>query len=495
MNVLDILHHSAEKWPDQVALIHGTDRIGYRRLSIAAHRLRDHLVDLGLRPGQAVAVVGGNTQAFILAAFAVAGAGAVAVLQPHTQTDEELRQTLDAFPIHGVLSDGLRASFPGGLESQSLRFDSLTEGMRFAWTRPVSQRLFAPAVPDVAFARFTSGTTGQPKCALLTHGNIRDRIRAANQGLGVTPADTVLWLLPMAFHFFVSIALYLAQGATIVLTEDPAPREILEQVKRHNARILYAAPRHYRRLAEEPPTDLETPLASLRLAISTASGLPAHVARAFHARYGVAIAQAYGIIEAGLPMLNTSHAIEQPEAVGAPLPGWEVRLLDAEGAPVSDGAVGELFLRGPGLFAGYLLPEETFSPGLTHEGWLPTGDLARRTACDCYRILGRLQAAIVLEGRTLFPELIEAALESHPAVDQARVTVAPTGRRGLHADLVAQPGLARPSLDTLRSRCQDVEGIEVLQTLAWIESLEKTASGKIRRWTRLTETDTLNSPS
>jgi acyl-CoA synthetase (AMP-forming)/AMP-acid ligase II len=147
MNVLDILHHSAEKWPDQVALIHGTDRIGYRRLSIAAHRLRDHLVDLGLRPGQAVAVVGGNTQAFILAAFSVAGAGAVAVLQPHTQTDEELRQTLDAFPIHGVLSDGLRASFPGGLESQSLRFDSLTEGMRFAWTRPVSQRLFARLCP------------------------------------------------------------------------------------------------------------------------------------------------------------------------------------------------------------------------------------------------------------------------------------------------------------------------------------------------------------
>ncbi|HNY27101.1 MAG TPA: long-chain fatty acid--CoA ligase [Candidatus Sumerlaeota bacterium] len=482
MNVLEILHHSAEQWPDHVALIHGTDRIEYRRLFTAAYRLRDRLVALGLRPGQAVAVVGGNTPVFIATAFAVAGAGAVAVLQPHTQTDVEFRETLGAFPIHAVVSDGVRAAFPLGLEAQPLDPEGFSGEVWFAWTKPVPERLFAPSVPEAAFARFTSGTTGQPKCAVLTHANIGDRLRAANRGLGITPAETVLWLLPMAFHFFVSITLYLAYGATIVLTENPSSREILERVKRHAARILYAAPRHYRRLAEESETGIEAPLASLRLAISTASGLPARVARAFYERYGVPVSQAYGIIEAGLPMLNTAHALEQPEAVGSPLPGWEVRLLDAEGKPVADGAVGELLLRGPGLFAGYL-QGETFRTGLTPDGWLPTGDLARRTAPACYRILGRAHAAIHIEGRTLFPELLEAALESHPAVDQARVTVAPAGD-GLHADLVAQAGFPRPSLDELRACGRDVEGMEALQAVAWVEALEETASGKIRRWNK-----------
>jgi acyl-CoA synthetase (AMP-forming)/AMP-acid ligase II len=482
MNVLEILHHSAEQWPERVALIHGTDRIGYPCLWDTARRLRDRFIALGLRSGQAVAVVGGNTPAFIAAAFAVAGAGAVAVLQSHTQTDEELRETLDAFPIHAVVSDGLRASFPLGLEAQPLDLDGFAGGLRFAWTHPLPDRPFAPTVPEAAFARFTSGTTGQPKCAVLTHANIHDRIRAANQGLGVTPADTVLWLLPMAFHFFVSITLYLAYGATIALTENLSPREILEQVKRHAARILYAAPRHYQRLAEEPETGIEAPLASLRLAISTASGLPARVARAFQERYGVPVSQAYGIIEAGLPMFNTLHAVEQPEAVGSPLPGWEVRLLDAEGRPTLDGAVGELLLRGPGLFSGYL-QGETFVTGLTPDGWLPTGDLARRTGPACYRILGRAHAAITLEGQTLFPEVLEAALESHPAVDQARVIVSST-EKSLHADLVATPGSPRPSLEELRACGQGVEGIEALQTAAWVESLEKTASGKIRRWSK-----------
>ncbi len=482
MNVLEILHHSAEQWPERAALIHGTDRIEYRCLFAAAHRLRDRFIELGLRPGQAVAVVGGNNPAFIAAAFAVAGAGAVAVLQSHTQTDEELRETLDALPIHAVVSDGLRESFPLGLKAQPLDLDGLAEGLRFAWTYPFPERPFAPTVPEAAFARFTSGTTGQPKCAVLTHANICDRIRAANQGLGVTPADTVLWLLPMAFHFFVSITLYLAYGATIVLTENPSPREILEQVKRHAARILYAAPRHYQRLAEEPETGIETPLASLRLAISTASGLPARVARAFQERYGVPVSQAYGIIEAGLPMLNTAHAFEQPEAVGTPLPGWEVRLLDSKGTPTPNGSVGELLLRGPGLFSGYLLGE-AFVTGLTPDGWLPTGDLAQRTGSACYRILGRAHAAISLEGRTLFPEVIEAALESHPSVDQARVIVSPTGK-SLHADLVATAGFPRPSLRELRACGQGTEGLEALQTVAWVESLEKTASGKIRRWNK-----------
>jgi acyl-CoA synthetase (AMP-forming)/AMP-acid ligase II len=482
MNVLEILHPSAEQWPERVALIHGTERIGYGRLWIAARCLRDRFVTLGLRPGQAVAVVGGNTPAFIAAAFAVAGAGAVAVLQPHTQTDAEFQETLGAFPIHAVVSDGVRASFPLGLAAQPLDLEGVSGEVQFAWTSPFPERPFAPTVPEAAFTRFTSGTTGLPKCAVLTHATVFDRIRAANRGLEVTCDDTILWLLPMAFHFFVSIMLYLAQGATIVLTENPSPRDILELVKRHAARILYAAPRHYRRLAEEPETGLEAPLASLRLAISTASGLPARVARAFYERYGVPVSQAYGIIEAGLPMLNTFHALEQPEAVGSPLPGWEVRLLDAEGKPVADGAVGELLLRGPGLFAGYL-QGETFRTGLTPDGWLPTGDLARRTAPACYRILGRAHAAIPIEGRTLFPELLEAALESHPAVDQARVTVVPAGG-GLHADLVAQAGSSRPSLEELRACGRDVEGIELLQTVAWVEALEETASGKIRRWNK-----------
>jgi long-chain acyl-CoA synthetase len=335
------------------------------------------------------------------------------------------------------------------------------------------------AALDPAFIRFSSGTTGQSKGVVLSHHKLRERVVAANAALEINPGDRVLWLLPMAHHFAVSIILYLYHGACTVIGGSHLAAEVLTTARASRATVIYGAPFHYTLLAADRGTD-DWP--DLRLAVSTSAPLPPDVARRFAARFGKPVVQGLGIIEIGLPLLNTGGAGDAPEAVGRPLPAFDVELRDEEGRPVAVGTIGELWIKGPGMFDAYLSPWQSVDE-VCVDGWFPTGDLAETDAAGRVFIRGRKRSVINVSGMKVFPEEVEEVLRQHPAVAACRVRGSQHPVVGMIpvADIVARGETAPQSRD-LAAWCRArLSAYKVPARFIRVAQLDLTASGKIRR--------------
>lgn len=325
------------------------------------------------------------------------------------------------------------------------------------------------AALNPAFIRFSSGTTARSKGIVLSHETILARVHAANRGLGIGPGDRVVWILPMAHHFAVSIMLYLLQGATTVIVTSHLAEEVLNAGIVHGGTVLYGAPFHHGLLAAEPsgrawPT--------LRLAVSTAAALPAETGRAFDARFGVPLTQGLGLIEVGLPVLNVAAAREKPTAIGRPQPDFAAELRD-----------GELYLRGPGMLDAYLDPWCP-RPGVLRDGWFATGDLCERDADGDLFLVGRRQSVINVAGLKCFPEEIEAVLGAHPGVAAVRVSGRPHPRVGAVpvAEIVAHDPARPPAVAELVAHCRGaLARYKVPLDFRFVDALPLTPSGKVRR--------------
>ncbi|TLD68837.1 acyl--CoA ligase [Phragmitibacter flavus] len=326
-----------------------------------------------------------------------------------------------------------------------------------------------------ALIRFSSGTTGNRKGVVLSHETLLARVRACNQKLGIGPGDRVIWTLPMAHHFAVSIVLYLLHGATTVLEDSHLGADVYRTLKAERGTVLYGSPFHFALLAGLAEGER---VESLRLAVATAAALSEQVAKDFYGRYGVPLCQGMGIIEVGLPLLNGEEPLEKPESVGRPQAGFEVMIANAgiEG-------VGELGLRGPGMFDAYLSPwmlrEEVLK-----DGWFATGDLAKRDADGAIYLVGRTKSVINVGGMKCFPEEVEAVLCGHPAVKEARVSAMAHATFGAvpAAEVVPEEGASPPRSAELMGWCRkELSGYKVPMRYTMVAELPKTASGKLQR--------------
>jgi len=321
-----------------------------------------------------------------------------------------------------------------------------------------------------AFVRFSSGTTGTSKGIVLSHESLLERVTAANRGLRIGPADRVVWILPMAHHFAVSIMLYLLHGAATVIVNSHLAEDVLAAARRHRGTVLYGAPFHHALLAAE---NSGAPWLDLRLAVSTAARLPLATAQAFDARYGVPLSQGLGVIEVGLPLLNLDAAGEKPGSVGRPLPDYE--------AAVREG--GELFLRGPGMLDAYLHPWRRRAEVLD-DGWFRTGDLAEVDGDGHFHLLGRSHSVINVGGLKCFPEEIEAVLAEVAGVGAVRVSGKENARFGAVpiAEIEAcDPALA-PKISALAAHCREaLARYKVPVEFRFVERIPRTPSGKIQR--------------
>jgi long-chain acyl-CoA synthetase len=331
-----------------------------------------------------------------------------------------------------------------------------------------------------AFIRFSSGTTGNSKGVVLSHQSLLERVTAANSVLRIGPADRVVWILPMAHHFAVSIMLYLLHGAGTVIVNSHFAGDILASARAHGGTVVYGAPFHHAQLAAEPSG---LPWPGLRLAVSTAAGLPVATAGAFDARFGVPLSQALGIIEVGLPFLNVDAPREKPDSVGRPLPDFSVAVRDGNGLPVPPGEPGELFVRGPGMLDAYLAPWRVREEILA-DGWFRTGDLATLDHEGFVRLCGRAQSVINVAGMKCFPEEIEAVICAHPDIRAARVVARPHPKFGSvpAAELVARDPESLPEVLSIVKHCRaGLAAFKIPVEFRFVESLPLTPSGKIRR--------------
>jgi len=477
MNVFDTLSHSARQWPDRTAIIDTAGALDYQSLWREIQALRLELSRLEVRAGQGVGVRARNGRAFVIAALAALGCGAVVMPIHHQMKPEELSDMLARAPLCAILSDGIGPA-PAGETASQLK---LLDGTSLRFTRMAGPHLpLAPGIEDAAFVRFTSGTTGAAKGVVLTHRGVLERTRAANAGLRLTPEDRVLWVLPMAYHFYVSILLYLEAGSTVIVSGDYLAESILDAAIAHNATFLYVTPMHVRMLTVEPSGRALPP--ALKRVMSVSSRLHPQSARDFHARYGVPVAQGYGIIEVGLPIMNIEEAAEHPEAIGRPLPGFEAALLDETLKPVAEGETGHLALRGPGMFAGYLSPPRRRDE-ILRDGWFLTGDVAHRDSAGRIVLDGRTSSVIHVAGLKVFPEEVAAVLDQHPAVLRSRVTTRPHPQTGevVHAEVQLRGSGPAATREEILTFCRHrLSNYKVPTSLEMVAELNLTSSGKVR---------------
>ncbi len=476
MNVFDTLAQSARQWPERTAIIDAGGPLDYQFLWREVEGLRVQLDRLGLTAGQGVGVRARNGRAFVIAALAALGCGAVIMPIHHQMKPDELSEMLARAPLCGILDDGVGPAHPG----KTVKLDS-PGGMVLRFTRlDGPQPQLAPGIKDAAFVRFTSGTTGAAKGVVLTHRGVLERTRAANSGLGLSCEDRILWVLPMAYHFYVSIILYLEAGATVIVGADYLAESILDTAARHQATFLYVTPMHVRMLTGEASGRALPP--SLQRVMSVSSALHPQAARDFSARYKVPVSQGYGIIEVGLPIMNIKEAAEHPEAIGRPVEGFEAIIVDDTMKPVPEGETGQLALRGPGMFEGYLSPpckrEE-----ILRDGWFLTGDLAHRNGSGLIVLDGRTTSVIHVAGHKVFPEEVAAVLDQHPAVLRSRVSTRPHPQMGevVHADIQLRNGGTPATGEDILTFCRRrLSSHKVPLSLDFVPEISLTTSGKVR---------------
>jgi acyl-CoA synthetase (AMP-forming)/AMP-acid ligase II len=475
MNVFEKLAHSAQQWPKHTAIIDAGGSLDYQSLWREVEALRGQLERLGVSQGQGVGVRARNGRAFVIGALAALGCGAVIMPIHHQMKPDELNEMLAQAPLCAILDEGSGAAQPG--KTVTLENPG-ANGLRFTGLEN-SQPPLAPGIPDAAFVRFTSGTTGAAKGVVLTHNDVLERTRAANAGLGLTSADKILWVLPMAYHFYVSIILYLEIGATVIVSADYLAGSLLETAAKHEATFLYITPMHVRMMNSDQ-SGRALPQ-SLKRVMSVSAKLHPQSAQDFLAKYKVPVSQGYGIIEVGLPIQNTAEAIEHPEAIGRPVDGFEAKIVDDTMKPLPDGETGQLALRGPGMFSGYLNPPRSRAQ-VMHDGWFLTGDLAHRDSGGRIVLDGRTSSVIHVAGHKVFPEEVAAVLDHHPAVLRSRVTAKAHPQMGeaIHAEVQLRPGHQATGEDIIAFCRKRLSSQKVPATLEIVGEISTTSSGKVR---------------
>lgn len=397
-----------------------------------------------------------NGLAYIAVALAVLETGACFVPIPDELTDHERDQLIANTSLHGFIQVS-NSGFPLPL--------------KLGQAEVIESKPSVPAFPVVqfedlnpAFIRFSSGTTGTSKGVVLSHESLLERILAANRGLKLQAGDCVLWTLPMAHHFAVTIVLYLYHGVTTVLEDSHHPDAIYKAARESRTNLLYGSPFHFAQLAE---CRTAGPLPDLRLAISTASALNPEIARSFEKRFELPLTQALGIIEVGLPILNLEQASENPGALGQPLPDYLAKEQD-----------GELLLKGPGMFDAYLVPWQPRT-----KEWFATGDLVTISG-NTITMEGRSKSVINVAGMKVFPEEIESVLNTHPDIAESRVFAEKHATLGSYpcAEVVVTEGASPPTMRELRSFCgKTLANYKLPMQMRQVEKLPRTASGKIKR--------------
>jgi len=463
--------------------------VTHGELARRAARWRGGLAGAGVRPGQRVAIVAGNTETFVLAHLAVLGTGAVSVPLNPQSPPAELARELAAVDASAVVGDeagigpleqalAAMADGVGPLGPVRLDPDAIDQGS----PAPIVD----VAGSDPAVLLFTSGTAGPPRPAVLTHANLTAALQAVLSlptGLVERP-QTFLAVVPL-FHVLglnTVLHLALAIGAAVVLDEFRDGPATIDLIERHRVTVALGPPNLWQLLSLTPEADADR-LASVGLAVSGAARLPAPVELAVADRLGLRLDEGYGLTETAAVVASTVTTDAPLGSVGRLLPGVEARIVDDGGGDCLVGDPGELLVRGPMVFPGYWTAEGLDREPLDDEGWLRTGDLAVVDEDGHLAIVGRRKELIIVSGFNVFPAEVESILVDHPDVADAGVVGEPSEATGETVVAFVVPEAGRSvDEDELRDHCRaELARYKVPSRFVIATELPVGPTGKLRR--------------
>lgn len=430
---------TAVRYPDRAALTVEGATITHGELDRLAAKAGGRLRVQDVGPGQRVLLCGRTSLDFVVAYMGVLRIGGVVVPAGANLTEHELRHLVDDSGAVCALAQGealnkLTSISRGGTLRQVIALGDDAEGfpsLRQGIAEAEAVDPHEPEVDDAALLAYTSGTTGRPKGVPLSHANLLSSIRAAMLAWRWDAEDVLVHALPLSHqHGLGGVHASLLSGSHAVIHGRFDPGVLCASVESERATVLFAVPSMYERLVAWEGLE-GADLSSLRLAVSGSSPLSPVLARKVSSLTGLEVLERYGSTESGLSVSNPYDGPRRFGTVGLPLPGTELSIVDEEGRHLPPGNKGEIVLRGPQVFSGYLdLPDAT-RENFFSEGWFRTGDVGSVDQKDAYlTITGRLKELIISGGLNVYPREVELALEDHPALDQAAVVGVPSERWG-----------------------------------------------------------------
>jgi len=483
---------SARQYADRPAVVSADGVLDYLGLDSQSDALAAALACRGVAKGDRVGLYCMNGANFVVAYFGILKAGAVVVPVNLLVSRDEMAYILEDAGAKGLLHHAafaeqaafLQAAVPG--LAFALAMDEEPSG---PWQALLEADLPPPAIDfdpaeDLAAILYTSGTTGSPKGAMLSHGNLLANTASVQQAMQWRPGgDTILVVLPM-FHAFaatVGVLTSLLYGCAIAPLPRFEPELVAKTIYDTQATVFLGVPSMFTLLLRLKP-ERAAWLESLRFCISGGAALPVEVLRRFETLFGKKIYEGDGPTECGpVTCVNPVGGLSKPGTVGLPIPAVEMRIVGDEGVePLPLGEVGEIAVRGPNVMKGYWKRSEATAE-VFRDGWFLTGDLGTEDEDGYFAIVDRKKDLIIVNGMNVYPRMIEEVLYRFPPIREAAVVGEPND---LHGEIpVAYVALDVPGAAdeaAIRAHCRDNLGhFQMPRKIFILAELPKTATGKL----------------
>ena len=486
MNLAAAFAASAQKHPAKTALCWGEREFSFAELFAQSQAVAARLQnDFAVKPGDRVAIWMKNCPEFVPAVFGILSAGGVVVPINNFFKPAEVAFIVNDAGANVVITDAsLAEAQPKVLALQPATKIFHAEEILTFNSSPSPFNPTSRSESDLAAMLYTSGTTGHPKGAMLTHGNFLHNVASIMVALDVRDDDRMVVTLPQfhSFMFTVGTLLPMISGCGILLVKTLNPfKHILEDIAKHRGTILPSVPAFYRALLSVP----EFGKMPLRLCVSGGAPLPVEVFNEFTRKFQFPLREGYGPTETSpVATVNPIYGINKPGSVGKPIPNVELSIRDESGAELPIGATGEICIRGGNVMRGYWnQPAETAK--VLRDGWLYTGDIGHGDADGYFFITDRKKDMLLVNGINVYPREIEEVIHQFPGVKETAVIGIPDARKGEQPLAFVTPldGATVDEKALLQFIREKMADYKVPRRIVFLPALPRNATGKILKTT------------
>ncbi|MBN2705378.1 MAG: long-chain fatty acid--CoA ligase [Deltaproteobacteria bacterium] len=509
LNLATVLDYSAKEYPQKNAIIFGAQKISYAQLNTFCNKIANGLVKAGIRPGDKVALSCPNLPYFPMAYFAILKSGATVV---------PLNVLLKSREIAYHLADSEAKAFfcfQGSPElpmaEEGFKAFQLTDSCKHFWIMTADPAAPSPIpgaetlgmmmgpqaaafetvqtrADDTAVILYTSGTTGFPKGAELSHSNMIMNATCSRDLLGLLYDDIHVITLPL-FHSFgqtVQMNAGFMKGNTIILIARFAPEAVFNAIQNEGASVFAGVPTMYWALLhyqdKERRFDFEKISRTLRVGASGGASLPLETIKGMQEKYNIPILEGYGLSETcPVATFNQMHKPCKPGSIGFPIWGIEVKVVDQQSREVPVGEIGEIAIRGHNIMKGYYNKPEATAAAFKGTSWFHSGDLGRMDDDGFFYVVDRVKDMIIRGGFNIYPREIEEVLLSHPAISMVAVIGIPDDHYGeeIKALVILKEGHTATAGEIISWSKEQMASYKYPRLVEIRDSLPMTATGKI----------------